>query len=114
MINSQKFILKNISLSISPQKINLLADILRNKKLEYVMSILEFSNNKSGRLLYKIFQGINKQINIEEVKNFIIEKLEISYDATLKRIRYRARGNSSRIKKYRTLLNCIISNNNKK
>lgn len=55
-------IIKSSPLAISPQKMNLVAGLIRRKKLDYSLKILPFVPKKGGRILYKMLQGAAKSL----------------------------------------------------
>ncbi|CAG8570881.1 18772_t:CDS:2, partial [Racocetra persica] len=63
---------------ISPQKMNVVAGIIRKKKLDYSLKVLEFLPKKGGRILYKLLAGAAKSLekSQEQPANFYLQKVE--------------------------------------
>ncbi|CAJ0749137.1 6302_t:CDS:10, partial [Entrophospora sp. SA101] len=88
-------------IAISPQKMNLVAGLIRKKELDYSLKILTFSPKKGGKILHKLLQGIAKNLekNQEKLSNFYLSKIEVNQGRTQKRMIYRAKGRTDRIRK---------------
>nr|CAG8433659.1 12621_t:CDS:1 [Entrophospora candida] len=104
-------VIKSSPLAISPQKMNLVAGLIRKKKLDYSLDLLSFLPKKGGRMLYKILQGAAKNLEKEkqETKNFYLTKIEVNRGKIQKRIMYRAKGRADRIRKRYCLVNLYLS-----
>ncbi|CAJ0855704.1 17280_t:CDS:2 [Entrophospora sp. SA101] len=95
------------AISISPQKLNLVAEIIRKKELDYSLKILEFLPKKGGRILHKLLAGAAKNLekSQEETANFYLSKIEVNRGRIQKRVIYRAKGRTNRIRKRYSLVN---------
>jgi large subunit ribosomal protein L22 len=104
-------IIKSSEIAISPQKMNLVAGIIRKKELDYSLKILEFLPKKGGRILYKLLSGAAKSLekNQEQPANFYLKKVEVNCGRTQKRAIYRAKGRTNRIRKRHSLINLYLS-----
>lgn len=86
----------------SAQKARLVADLIRDKKVEDALDILSFSNKKAAGLVKKVLQSAianaehNDGMDIDELK---VSSTYVDEGATLKRIRPRAKGRADRILK---------------
>ncbi|CAG8699397.1 11788_t:CDS:2, partial [Scutellospora calospora] len=58
----QSVTIKSSPISISPQKMNVVAGIIRKKELDYSLKILEFLPTKGGRILHKLLAGAAKSL----------------------------------------------------
>jgi len=107
----ENFIIKSSPISISPQKLNLVAGIIRKKELDYSLKILEFLPAKGGRILYKLLNGAAKSLekSKEQASNFYLSKVEINQGRIQKRVIYRAKGRTNRIRKRYSLINLCLS-----
>ena len=107
----EPIIVRSSSVSISPQKMNLVAGVIRKKDLDYSLKILEFLPNKGGRILHKLLQGVAKSLEKkqENVNEFYLSKIEINQGRTQKRVIYRAKGRTNRIRKRSSLINLYLS-----
>jgi len=91
---------------IAPRKMRLLADLVRNKKVDRAMVLLDFNLKKGGIPLKKLLaQAIaNAKDNSESGKQLdssflYISKITVDEGPKLKRWRARARGRAARIHK---------------
>ncbi|MEA2020488.1 MAG: 50S ribosomal protein L22 [Patescibacteria group bacterium] len=95
------------SLPISPQKMNLVLDLIRGKDIAEARKILTFSTKKAAGLAKKALNSAvadakhNEGLREDELK---IVEARADKAPTLKRIRPRARGRADRILKRRTHL----------
>jgi len=107
----EPIIIKTSQIPISPQKMNLVAGIIRKKNLDYSLKILEFLPKKGGRILYKLLQGAAKNLekSQENLSNFYLSKIEVNQGRIQKRAIYRAKGRTNRIRKRYTLINLHLS-----
>ena len=85
---------------ISPFKVRLIADQIRNKPVEEALNILSFSHNKAALLVKKVLSSAIS--NAEHNNGFDIDELKVSSvfvneGSTMKGIRPRARGKANRI-----------------
>jgi large subunit ribosomal protein L22 len=104
-------IIKSSALAISPQKMNLVAGLIRKKKLDYSLNLLSLLPKKGGRMLHKLLQGAAKNLAKEkpETKNFYLSKIEVNQGKTQKRVIYRAKGRTDRIRKRYCLVNLYLA-----
>jgi large subunit ribosomal protein L22 len=104
-------IIKSSPISISPQKMNLVAGIIRKKDLDYSLKTLEFLPNKGGEILHKLLKGAAKNLekSQENLSNFYLSKVEINQGGIQKRASYRAKGRTDRIRKRYSLVNLYLN-----
>lgn len=93
---------------ISPRKIALMIDEVRNKTVEQAKKILKFSKKKSADMLIKLVDSAvanaihnnhNKDYNKDNVEKLIISAIWVGKGMMLKRTEPRARGSGNRILK---------------
>ncbi|MDR1670110.1 MAG: uL22 family ribosomal protein [Spiroplasmataceae bacterium] len=107
----ESIIIRSSSISISPQKMNLVAGIIRKKDLDYSLKVLEFFPSKGGRIFYKLLAGATKSLekSDKQSKDFYLSKVEVNQGKTQKRVIYRAKGRTNRIRKRHTLVNLYLN-----
>jgi large subunit ribosomal protein L22 len=96
---------------IPPQKIRLIMDEIRGRKVEEALRWLSFSPQKGARLLKKLVDSAvaNAEANKEiDVDTLFIKKIFADDGPTLKRFRPRAMGRATRIKKRMSQLTVIL------
>lgn len=87
---------------ISPQKVRLIADLVRGKSVEQALDILTFSTKKAAAMVKKVLNSAianaehNEGADIDELK---VSTIYVDEAPTMKRLRARARGRSDRILK---------------
>jgi large subunit ribosomal protein L22 len=104
-------VVKSSSLAISPQKLNLIAGLIRKKELDSSMQILSFLPKKGGRMVYKMLNSVAKDIlqQKETLNNYYLIKVEVNRGKILKKIIFRAKGRSDRLRKRHSLINIYLS-----
>src|SRR4051812_21020245 len=86
----------------SPQKLNLLAQLIRGKKAETALADLTFSNKRVARDVKKVLQSAiaNAENNHDlDVDALVIAQAFVGKNLVMKRWHARARGRSGRIEK---------------
>jgi len=86
----------------SPQKVRLVADQIRGKRVEEALDILNFSDKKSAGMIKKVLESAianaehNEGADVDTLK---VSTILVDVGATLKRIKPRAKGRADRILK---------------
>src|SRR3984893_12780949 len=89
-------------LRVSPQKLNLLAQLIRGKKVENALADLEFSRKRSALDVKKTLESAiaNAENNHNlDVDALLVAEAYVGNAMTLKRFSARARGRAGRIRK---------------
>jgi|TARA_B100000768_G_scaffold177487_1_gene191744 large subunit ribosomal protein L22 len=87
---------------ISPQKARLVVDMIRGKKVDNALNILNFSPTKGAEIVKKVVESAianaehNNGADIDELK---IKTIYVDQGTVLKRIRARAKGRAGKITK---------------
>jgi large subunit ribosomal protein L22 len=87
---------------ISAQKVRLVADQIRGLQVEQAVDLLAFSPKKGARIIKKVLESAianaeqNEGADVDELK---VAGVQVNEGPTMKRIRARAKGRSSRILK---------------
>jgi large subunit ribosomal protein L22 len=110
----EEIVIKSSPIAISPKKMSLVASLIRKKGLDFSLKILPFVTKKGARILLKLLQGVEKNLNkkLEKIQNFHFRKIEVNQGSMPKKILYRAKGRSDRIKKNYCLVNLYIAKKN--
>ncbi|MCE8163725.1 MAG: uL22 family ribosomal protein [Candidatus Moeniiplasma glomeromycotorum] len=110
-------VIKSSPLPISPQKVNLVAGLIRKKELsQFLLTQLSFLPKKRiGREFQKLLQGVIKNLikNKEEVSNFYLRRVEVNPGRIQKKIIYRAKGRADRVRKRYSSIKIYIERKNK-
>ncbi|MCJ7788306.1 MAG: 50S ribosomal protein L22 [Methyloceanibacter sp.] len=98
--NEAKAVTRNIR--VSPQKLNLLAQLIRGKKVDRALADLTFSRKRVAKDVKKTLQSAiaNAENNHSlDVDTLVVSEAYVGKNLVLKRIRPRARGRAGRIDK---------------
>lgn len=98
-------------LTASPQKVNLVAQLIRGKKAETALIDLDFCKRRVARDVKKVLQSA--VANAENNHNLDIDRLYVAEayvgkSIKLKRFRARARGRGARIEKQFSRLTVVV------
>jgi large subunit ribosomal protein L22 len=107
--NEAKAIARN--LRISPQKLNLVAQLIRGKKVERALADLEFSKKRIARDVKKTLESAiaNAENNHDlDVDTLVVKEAFVGKALVMKRFAARARGRASRIEKPFAHLTIIV------
>ena len=111
MANEVSAILKGVR--ISPQKARLVADLIRGKKVDNALDILNFSPKKGAEIIKRVVESAianaenNNGADIDELR---IKTIYIDKGAVLKRIRAKAKGSAGKILKPTSHITVIVGN----
>ena len=89
-------------LRVSPQKLNLLAQLIRGKKVSAALADLEFSRKRIARDVKKCLESAiaNAENNHSlDVDDLVVAEAYVGHGLVLKRFSPRARGRAGRISK---------------
>ncbi|MDE1570234.1 50S ribosomal protein L22 [Aquabacter sp. L1I39] len=98
--NEAKAVARN--LRVSPQKLNLVAGLIRGKKVATALADLEFSRKRIARDVKKCLESAiaNAENNHElDVDDLVVAEAHVGKGLVMKRFSPRARGRASRIEK---------------
>ena len=98
--NEARAVTRNIR--VSPQKLNLLAQLIRGKKVDRAIADLTFSRKRIAKDVKKTLESAiaNAENNHSlDVDTLVVSEAYVGKNLVLKRIRPRARGRAARIDK---------------
>jgi large subunit ribosomal protein L22 len=98
-------------LRVSPQKLNLLAQLIRGKKVDKALADLEFSRKRSALDVRKTLESAiaNAENNHNlDVDDLVVAQAYVGNGMVLKRFSARARGRGGRIRKPFAHLTIIV------
>ncbi len=107
--NEARAVQRNIR--ISPQKLNLVAGMIRGKKVEAALADLEFSRKRIAGQVRKTLQSAiaNAENNHDlDVDSLVVAEAHVGKALVMKRWRARARGRSARILKPFSNLTIVV------
>ena len=98
-------------LRVSPQKLNLLAQLIRGKKVDTALADLEFSRKRSAHDVRKALQSAiaNAENNHSlDVDDLVVAEAHVGKALVMKRFSPRARGRAGRIEKPFSNLTIVV------
>ena len=98
-------------LRISPQKLNLLAQLIRGKKVATALAELEFSNKRISHEVRKALESAiaNAENNHDlDVDDLVVREAYVGRAMAMKRFHARARGRAGRVEKPFSNLTIIV------
>ena len=99
------------TLRISPQKLNLVAGLIRGKKVATALADLEFSRKRIAKDVRKCLQSAiaNAENNHElDIDDLIVAEAHVGKALVMKRFHARARGRASRVEKPFSELTIVV------
>jgi large subunit ribosomal protein L22 len=99
------------SLRVSPQKLNLVAQLIRGKKVEKALADLSFSHKRIAKDVKKTLQSAiaNAENNHDlDVDQLIVAEAYVGKNLVMKRFHPRARGRMGRIEKPFSQLTIVV------
>lgn len=96
---------------MSPQKAQLVVDMVRGKKVEEALSILALSQKKPAKLVAKAVRSAvanASQLSKVDVDSLFIKRITVDEGPMLKRWRPRAMGRATRIRKRTSHITVIL------
>jgi large subunit ribosomal protein L22 len=93
---------KGRMLRVSPQKLNLVAQLIRGKKAEKALAELQFSRKRIAKDVKKVLESAiaNAENNHDlDIDSLIVDRAFVGKNLVMKRWRARARGRVGRIEK---------------
>ena len=107
--NEARAVLRTIR--ISPQKLNLVAALIRGKKVQSALSDLEFSRKRIAKDVRKCLESAiaNAENNHDlDVDSLVVAEAYVGKSITMKRFHTRGRGRASRIEKPFSHLTIVV------
>ncbi|WP_443748059.1 50S ribosomal protein L22 [Asticcacaulis solisilvae] len=102
---------KLVSVRISPQKLNLVAQSIRGLKVQRALNELEFSRKRIAKdvrkALYSAISNAENNHNLD-IDNLVVAEAFVGKGIVMKRFASRARGRSSRIMKPFSELTIVV------
>ena len=96
---------------ISPQKLNLVAQLIRGKKVDAALADLEFSHKRISGEVKKVLESAiaNAENNHNlDIDNLIVSEAYVGKNFVMKRFRARARGRGAKILKPFSELTIVV------
>lgn len=107
--NEAQAVLRNVR--ISPQKLNLVAQMIRGAKIEDALNVLAFSRKRIAKDVRKTLESAvanaenNHQLDVDQL---VVAEASVGKALVMKRFRPRARGRTGSIKKPFSRLTIVV------
>jgi large subunit ribosomal protein L22 len=98
-------------LRMSPQKVRLVVDLIRDKNVGEALEILEFINKAAARPVSKLIKSAVANASQNEsidVDTLYVKNIYVDAGPTLKRIMFRAMGRANRILKRTSHISVVL------
>ncbi|MGL4322608.1 MAG: 50S ribosomal protein L22 [Beijerinckiaceae bacterium] len=99
------------NLRVSPQKLNLVAALIRGKKVNAALADLEFSRKRIARDVRKCLESAiaNAENNHDlDVDDLVVAQAHVGKSLVMKRFHARARGRAGRVEKFFSNITIIV------
>jgi large subunit ribosomal protein L22 len=96
---------------ISPQKVRLVADLIRGKKVEDALNLLMFTPKSSAPVIAKVLKSAIANAGQRQgvdVDTLLVKSITVDEGPTMKRFRARAMGRGTRILKRMSHITIIV------
>ena len=103
-------IMRNIR--ISPQKLNLVAGLIRNQPASQAVATLTFSKRRIAQQVKKVLESAiaNAENNHQlDVDRLVVSRAEVGKSIVMRRFMARGRGRASRIEKWFSHIRIVVS-----
>lgn len=97
---------------LSGRKLNLIADLVRGKRVTAALDMLEFMPKKGARVLHKLIKSAaanavnNNKLPLDQL---FIERIEVGRGPKIKRVRFVSRSRISHYEKYRAYVKVVLN-----
>ena len=97
---------------LSDRKLNLIADLVRGKRVTAALDMLEFMPKKGARVLHKLIKSAaanavnNNKLPLDQL---FIERIGVGRGPKIKRVRFVSRSRISHYEKYRAYVKVVLN-----
>ncbi len=99
------------NIRVSPRKLNLVAQSIRGKRVDYAINQLSFSPKRIAKDVKKILQSAiaNAENNHDlDVDDLIVSQAHVGKNLVMKRFHARGRGNSAGVEKFFSQITIVV------
>ncbi|MDO4713150.1 MAG: 50S ribosomal protein L22 [bacterium] len=97
---------------LSDKKLNLIAGLVRGKKVVKALDMLEYMPKKGARVLHKLIKSAaanavnNNNLSLDAL---FIERIDVGRGPKIKRVRFVSRSRISHYEKYRSYVKVVLN-----
>lgn len=99
------------NIRVSPRKLNLVAQMIRGKKVDRALNVLTFSQKRIAGVVKKTLQSAiaNAENNHDlDVDDLVVKEASVGKNLVMKRFHARARGNAGGIEKFFSQITIVV------
>ena len=99
------------NIRVSPRKLNLVAQMIRGKRVDRALNVLTFSQKRIASVVKKALQSAiaNAENNYDlDVDDLVVAEASVGKNLVMKRFHARARGNAGNIEKFFSQLTIVV------
>jgi large subunit ribosomal protein L22 len=99
------------NIRVSPRKLNLVAQMIRGKKVDRALNVLTFSQKRIATVVKKTLQSAiaNAENNHDlDVDDLVVKEASVGKNLVMKRFHARARGNAGGIEKFFSQITIVV------
>jgi large subunit ribosomal protein L22 len=99
------------NIRVSPRKLNLVAQMIRGKKVDRALNVLTFSQKRIASVVKKTLQSAiaNAENNHDlDVDDLVVAEASVGKNLVMKRFHARARGNAGGIEKFFSQITIVV------
>ncbi len=99
------------NIRVSPRKLNLVAQMIRGKKVDRALNVLTFSQKRIASVVKKALQSAiaNAENNHDlDVDDLVVKEASVGKNLVMKRFHARARGNAGGIEKFFSQITIVV------
>ena len=99
------------NIRVSPRKLNLVAQMIRGKRVDRALNVLTFSQKRIASVVKKTLQSAiaNAENNHDlDVDDLVVKEASVGKNLVMKRFHARARGNAGGIEKFFSQITIVV------
>jgi large subunit ribosomal protein L22 len=99
------------NIRVSPRKLNLVAQMIRGKRVDRALNVLTFSQKRIASVVKKALQSAiaNAENNHDlDVDDLVVREASVGKNLVMKRFHARARGNAGGIEKFFSQITIVV------
>ena len=99
------------SVRIGPRKARLVADLVRGKKIEEALNILEFTNKRASKLISGLIRSAVANVDTQgqvDIDTLVIKKIFVDGGITIKRFLPMPMGRAGKIRKRTSHITIVL------
>lgn len=99
------------SVRIGPRKVRLVADLVRGKKVEVALNLLEFTNKRASKLISDLIRSAVANVDSQgqvDIDTLVVKKIFVDGGITMKRFRPMPMGRAGKIRKRTSHITVVL------